>query len=61
LAFFNEDRKLKDISEDEEKAIKILEIIYKYLNPQTDEYENIKLVPNQNGNLCLYNDLYIED
>ena len=61
LAFFNEDRKLEDISEDEEKAIKILEIIYKYLNPQTDEYENKKLVPNQNGNLCLYNDLYIED
>ena len=61
LVFFNKDRKLKDICEDEEKAIKILEIIYKYLNPQTDEYENIKLVPNQNGNLCVYNELYIED
>ena len=61
LLFFNNDRKLKDICEDEEKAIKIIEIIYKYLNPQTNEYENEKLVPNQNGNLCLYNDLYIED
>ena len=61
LHFFNKDRILKDICEDEEKAIKILEIIYKYHNPQIDKYTNKKLVPNQNGKLCIYNSLYIED
>ena len=53
--FFEENKSLKDINVNEEKAIEILEIIYKYIQPQI--YGELKIVPNQNGTFSSYNDL----
>ena len=49
--------KLKHIDKEEEKALQILETLYKYIPPELKNNENIKMVPNQYGNLLGYNEL----
>ena len=50
-------RELKEINVNEETALKILEILYKYMPPELKENSNLNYVPNQYGNLLGYNDL----
>ena len=60
LQFFQEGQNLLDIHPDEEQAINILKVFYKYKNPQSDENGDLKIVPNQKGKLCEYKKLYRE-
>ena len=58
LEFFNKNHYLSNINENEEKALKILELFYKYKPPEINT--ELKIVPNQNGKFCKYNELYNE-
>ena len=55
LTYLKEISYLSDIDENENNALKILEILYKYKPPQINE--ELKIVPNQNGKLCSFNEL----
>ena len=55
LTYLKEISYLSDIDENENNALKILEILYKYKPPQINE--ELKIVPNQNGKLCAFNEL----
>jgi hypothetical protein len=48
---------LNKINKNEEEALNILETIYKYIQPELRENENIKYVPNQYKQLLEYNKL----
>ena len=50
-------KKLNDIHKEEDKALQILETLYKYVQPELNTHENIKMVPNQYGNLLGYSEL----
>ena len=52
-------KRLSSIDENEDEALNILDILYKYKQPQV--YNELKIVPNQNGNFCKYNELYDEN
>ena len=48
---FKKKTQLKDIDQNEDKALRILETLYKYIQPELKDNENLKIVPNQYGNL----------
>ena len=48
---------LQNINENEEEALNILETIYKYIQPELKENEDIRFVPNQYKQLLEYNKL----
>ena len=57
-----ETKKLKsltlfDIDENEDKALSILETIYKYIPPELNINQNLRFIPNQYGKLLSYNEL----
>ena len=54
---FKKKTQLKDIDQNEDKALRILETLYKYIQPELKDNENLKIVPNQYGNLLGYNEL----
>ena len=57
MKYFERKKELKDINENEEIALNILERLYKYMPPELRENSNLKFVPNQYGILLGYNDL----
>ena len=59
IYFLNKNNYLSAINEDEDKALNILDILYKYRKPQIEL--NLKIVPNQKGKLCKYDELYDEN
>ena len=58
LIFFEKNYYLSNIDSVEEESLKILEIFYKYHQPQVEI--NLKIVPNQKGFFCKYEELYKE-
>ena len=61
LKFFEYYNNLKYIDLNEENAISNLEVLYKYIEPQTEKNKELKIVPNQNGYFCRFIDLYNEN
>ena len=59
--FFKIKNNIKYINPNEEKSIEILEVFYKYIEPQLDKNKELKIVPNQNGYFQKYSDLYNEN
>lgn len=52
--------KLSDISNDEDEAIHILKTLYEFASPSRGSFKNIKMIPNQLGELLCFKDLYNE-
>ena len=48
---------LKSINDDEEKSLRLLETLYRYIPPELNENQSIKFMPNQYGELLPYKDL----
>ena len=57
IRFFKENKSLKDINSNEEKALSILETLYKYIRPELPENSFLRIVPNQYGDLFKYSEL----
>ena len=51
IKLLKEQKSLKDIDSNEEKALYILETLYKYIRPELPENSYLKIIPNQYGKL----------
>ena len=56
-SFFKKNKTLIDIAEEEDKALHILETLYKYIPPELKENQKLQIVPNQYGMLYGYEEL----
>ena len=57
IKLLKEQKSLKDIDSNEEKALLILETLYKYIRPELPENSYLKIIPNQYGKLFKYSEL----